>query len=152
MFSRAALVGIDFYQRHVSPRKGYRCAYSVHHGGTGCSGYAKHAIRDHGLWRAIPLVHQRFRDCATAYAQMRREDDGMSEVERREDARNRRRNRRNSCCDAGCYGLEGCALIPSLCRGGSAAKTAAQSKSCDVNPCDGDVGCGSCEVDVCSCG
>jgi putative component of membrane protein insertase Oxa1/YidC/SpoIIIJ protein YidD len=33
----ALLVAIRFYQRHVSPRKGYRCAYRVHTGRCGCS-------------------------------------------------------------------------------------------------------------------
>ncbi|MFK7754533.1 MAG: membrane protein insertion efficiency factor YidD [Sedimentitalea sp.] len=66
MISRFALSGIGFYQTHLSPRKGYRCAYSVLHGGTGCSGYVKHAIRDHGLWSALRLCRARMAACKDA--------------------------------------------------------------------------------------
>jgi putative component of membrane protein insertase Oxa1/YidC/SpoIIIJ protein YidD len=66
MLSRAALAAIGGYQRHISPRKGYACAYRVAHGGTGCSGFAKHAIRDYGLIRAIPLIRARFSACRDA--------------------------------------------------------------------------------------
>lgn len=71
MFSKMALGGIWAYQQYISPKKGFRCAYSVTHGGTGCSGFVKHAIRDDGLWRALPAIRQRFRDCRTAYVAMR---------------------------------------------------------------------------------
>ncbi len=63
---RIALALIGFYQRRISPYKGFRCAHAVLHGGPGCSGFAKSAIREHGLWRAVSLVRQRFRDCRVA--------------------------------------------------------------------------------------
>lgn len=66
MLTRAGLGAIWIYQRYVSPRKGFRCAYSVHFGGPGCSGFAKAALRDHGVWRALPLIRDRFRQCAMA--------------------------------------------------------------------------------------
>lgn len=71
MLSRLALVAIGGYQRHLSPRKGYACAYRVAHGGTGCSGYAKAAIADLGLLRAIPAIRQRFADCRDAAEELR---------------------------------------------------------------------------------
>ena len=48
----AALGAIYLYQTIVSPRKGFRCAYSVVYGGTGCSGYVKQIIRQEGLFAA----------------------------------------------------------------------------------------------------
>jgi putative component of membrane protein insertase Oxa1/YidC/SpoIIIJ protein YidD len=66
MVSQIALGAIWGYQRWISPRKGWRCAHSVLHGGTGCSGHAKHAIRNHGFWAAIPIIRQRLRDCRAA--------------------------------------------------------------------------------------
>jgi putative component of membrane protein insertase Oxa1/YidC/SpoIIIJ protein YidD len=57
---------IVFYQRCISPRKGWRCAYSVLNGGPGCSGFARETIETHGWQKAIPLVRQRFRDCHSA--------------------------------------------------------------------------------------
>ncbi|GIT92274.1 hypothetical protein JANAI62_27310 [Jannaschia pagri] len=141
MLSRTALAGIHLYQRFLSPRKGYRCAHSVVHGGTGCSGYAKFAIRDHGFWQAVPLIRARFRDCAQAYETIKQQDEPQRS--------GKARRRAEKTCDTACCGNEACAsgLPSALCRGGSAA---GPSKTCDANPCDGDIGCGGC--DVCSCG
>jgi putative component of membrane protein insertase Oxa1/YidC/SpoIIIJ protein YidD len=66
MLSRAALLAIDGYQRHLSPRKGYGCAYRIAHGGTGCSGFAKGAIAELGFGRALPLIRARFLACRDA--------------------------------------------------------------------------------------
>lgn len=70
-----ALVVIWVYQNAISPHKGYRCAYSVVHGGTGCSGYAKHAIRDRGVLKAIPVIRERLADCADAARHLRTDID-----------------------------------------------------------------------------
>ncbi|MEM8592784.1 MAG: membrane protein insertion efficiency factor YidD [Pseudomonadota bacterium] len=143
MLANVALLGIYGYQRWLSPRKGYRCAYSVVHGGTGCSGYAKYAIRDHGLFRALPLIRARFADCkaaAVAFA-AKREDDGQEQRKKRE-------NRREACCCA----AEGAFYTPSACAGAGARS--GSGKILDLNPCDGDIGCGSCDacsIDVCPC-
>jgi putative component of membrane protein insertase Oxa1/YidC/SpoIIIJ protein YidD len=66
MLDHAALLAIGGYQRWLSPRKGYGCAYRIAHGGTGCSGFAKRAIAERGLRRALPLIRQRFRECHAA--------------------------------------------------------------------------------------
>ena len=132
MVSRAALLGIYFYQRWLSPRKGYRCAYSVLHGGTGCSGYAKAAIRERGLLAALPIVRARFRDCRAAFSEIRGEE---------EEKRDRKRRRGwlysdpTDCCD----------YVPTIraCRIGGPGKPDAPKGGCDLNPCDGD-GCNPC--------
>ncbi|MEM9795683.1 MAG: membrane protein insertion efficiency factor YidD [Pseudomonadota bacterium] len=144
MFASVALFGIDIYQRRISPRKGWRCAHSVLHGGTGCSGYAKHAIRDHGLWHAIPLIRTRFAECKDAYITLRSEREGHQSKRK-----TGRRSKTERCFDGACTGFEGCAFLPSLC---TPARAAGKSKVCDINPCDGDLGCGPCDVDICSCG
>lgn len=64
--TKTALGLIFVYQRWISPRKGFRCAHSVLHGGPGCSGFAKEAIRDVGFWKAVRVIRQRFRDCHAA--------------------------------------------------------------------------------------
>jgi putative component of membrane protein insertase Oxa1/YidC/SpoIIIJ protein YidD len=66
MLASVALSLIGGYQRWLSPRKGYACAYRLAHGGTGCSGFAKAAIAETGLFAALPAIRQRFRDCKTA--------------------------------------------------------------------------------------
>jgi len=71
MLARAALIGIAGYRRWLSPREGHACAWRLVHGGTGCSGHAKAAIRDHGLIAALPLICARFAACAEASAVLR---------------------------------------------------------------------------------
>ncbi len=113
MVSQIALGAIWGYQRYVSPRKGWRCAHSVLHGGTGCSGHAKHAIRDHGFWAAIPLIRQRLRDCKDASLTLRANcavhsqqdpEDGSGEDGRPNRApwgkKRRKQNGKDAACDA----------------------------------------------------
>ncbi len=154
MFSKLALGAIWGYQQYVSPHKGFRCAYAVAHGGTGCSGYAKYAIRDHGIWRAIPIIRQRLRDCKAAYDDIKASctcrDAPLDDSER---AELERRRKKDGKCSKGDLCL-GCGDCGGGC-GGSAARGASSNKMCDLNPCDGDIGCGSCDAcscDVCSCG
>ncbi|WP_413785277.1 membrane protein insertion efficiency factor YidD [Cognatiyoonia sp. IB215446] len=129
MLGRAALGGIWIYQTYISPRKGFRCAYSVLHGGTGCSGYAKQAIQEHGAFGAIPHIRNRFRDCKAAHFTLRDE----------EPKKNRKRRKKEGwfhwtdCCS-------GCG--PGDCRPG------AGKGGSDCSP--GDCPASGCEV--CSCG
>ncbi len=160
MLGKLALGAIWGYQRFISPYKGFRCAHAVRHGGAGCSGYAKHAIRDHGLWGAIPAIRQRLRDCRAAYEALRAEctcranahDESEREKVQRIRGRNARKkqNRSDYCNCADCTGasIGGC---------GGPGRAAATNKGCDINPCDGDVGiggfdCASCDCGGCSCG
>jgi uncharacterized protein len=71
VLSRLALAAIGGYQRHLSPLKGYACAYRIAHGGTGCSGFAKDAIARLGLIRAVPTIRQRFAQCRDAAEELR---------------------------------------------------------------------------------
>lgn len=63
-----AISFINFYQRRLSPYKGYRCAHRVHHGGLSCSEFVKRAILADGLMQAYPTIRQRFAECRHAYA------------------------------------------------------------------------------------
>lgn len=91
MLSRLALAAIAGYQRHLSPRKGYACAYRVAHGGMGCSGFAKVAIADHGLRRAIPAIRLRFAACRDAAEELREQ---------------KRKRQKDSWYDCGCGGCD----------------------------------------------
>ncbi|MGA0539995.1 membrane protein insertion efficiency factor YidD [Neotabrizicola sp. VNH66] len=97
MLSRGALLAIGAYQRHLSPRKGYACAYRVAHGGTGCSGFAKAAIAEAGLWRAIPAIRARFAACRDAAEELHNSPAGGESDTKR---------RRDSCDLTGCSGCD----------------------------------------------
>ncbi len=60
---------IGLYQRHLSPRKGYGCAYRLHCGGSGCSGLGFRAIRWKGAWGGLWLLRERLARCAAVHAQ-----------------------------------------------------------------------------------
>ncbi len=60
---------IRLYQRHLSPRKGYDCAYRLHCGGAGCSGLGLRAIRWKGSWTGLWLLRERLARCAAVHAQ-----------------------------------------------------------------------------------
>ena len=57
---------IEVYQRYISPRKGFCCAYRVKRRRSSCSEFARKAVLRHGIFRIIPLLRRRFDKCATA--------------------------------------------------------------------------------------
>lgn len=66
MLQTVSLGLIGVYQRHLSPRKGYCCAYRASTGGRSCSSYGHAAIARAGLLRGLLLLRRRFRLCAAA--------------------------------------------------------------------------------------
>ena len=61
-----ALLAIKGYQRFISPRKGYSCAYRVHTGYQSCSSLGYRAIRRYGLFTGLGVLNGRFDRCAAA--------------------------------------------------------------------------------------
>ncbi len=90
---------IRLYQTRLSPRKGFRCAYSVEHGGPGCSGAVLEILEAKGLICGLPSIRHRFKQCS----------DAAEERKKR-----RRREDRAACgCDGldaalSCRGAKGC--------------------------------------------
>lgn len=128
---------IAAYQRWLSPRKGFACAYRVRHGGTGCSGYAKVTIRAEGL-AAWPGVRARLSACAVAASELHEEAEGEED-----DPAARRRSRTDRCDDALDLSWFSCETAACLGHVGSSARAAARPSrpggldcgDCDVLPC-----------------
>lgn len=57
---------ITFYQRFISPYKGFRCAHNVKHQTGSCSYAVKALISEYGLISALPFIRSRFRACQHA--------------------------------------------------------------------------------------
>jgi putative component of membrane protein insertase Oxa1/YidC/SpoIIIJ protein YidD len=57
------LAAIRGYQRHVSPRKGFACAYRVHEGCASCSCLGLRAISRYGAWRGLGVLRLRLEQC-----------------------------------------------------------------------------------------
>ncbi|MDB5931913.1 MAG: hypothetical protein JWR60_3620 [Polaromonas sp.] len=67
---RLALAAIQGYQRHLSPRKGFCCAWRHHTGGASCSALGARAIRRHGVWHGLALLRQRMARCGVAHRRL----------------------------------------------------------------------------------
>ncbi len=64
---RLLLAAILCYQRWVSPRKGFVCAYRVHAGRASCSTLGYRAVRRHGVFTGLGLLRERMARCGAAY-------------------------------------------------------------------------------------
>ena len=67
LLARLALWAIRLYQRHLSPRKGFSCAYRVVTGGASCSAHGYQVIWRHGLAAGLPLLRRRLRRCGEVH-------------------------------------------------------------------------------------
>lgn len=61
------LWAITAYQRHLSPRKGYGCAYRIHTGCAGCSALGYRAVRRYGVLRGWQVLRRRLFLCGVAH-------------------------------------------------------------------------------------
>jgi putative component of membrane protein insertase Oxa1/YidC/SpoIIIJ protein YidD len=68
MLKTLALALIGFYQRQLSARKGFGCAYRLVRGRASCSHLGARAIRRYGLWRGLAVLDARLGRCGQASA------------------------------------------------------------------------------------
>jgi putative component of membrane protein insertase Oxa1/YidC/SpoIIIJ protein YidD len=64
---RLALAAIGFYQRFISPYKGFSCAYRVHTGRASCSALGRRAIARFGVLKGIGVLRLRLTRCGDAH-------------------------------------------------------------------------------------
>jgi len=57
---------INLYQKFISPRKNFRCAYHAYHGKSTCSGFGKRAISKYGVVSGFRILNRRFAACSIA--------------------------------------------------------------------------------------
>jgi uncharacterized protein len=63
----AALSAISFYQKFLSPHKGFTCAYGAHTGRASCSSLGYRAIELHGLVVGFAILRKRTYLCGVAF-------------------------------------------------------------------------------------
>ncbi len=66
-----ALLAIRCYQRYLSPRKGFCCAYAAFTGHASCSALGYRAIRRFGVIDGIALLDRRLNKCGVAFRRYR---------------------------------------------------------------------------------
>jgi len=74
-----ALLSIYFYQKHISPRKGYKCAYSALYNEPSCSCFCKNQIESKGLLQGIKSTVERFKECKHAAVIIKEKRKAMKE-------------------------------------------------------------------------
>jgi putative component of membrane protein insertase Oxa1/YidC/SpoIIIJ protein YidD len=67
MMKRLALAAIGFYQRFISPYKGFSCAYRVHTGRASCSALGRRAIERFGVRKGIGVLRLRLTRCGDTH-------------------------------------------------------------------------------------
>jgi len=68
---QAILAAIRFYQRYISPYKGFHCAYRVHTGHASCSAFGYRAVRRHGVFGGLQLIRERTYRCGVVHRRYR---------------------------------------------------------------------------------
>lgn len=84
--SSTAIWSIQFYQRFISPYKGFRCAHATLHKGDSCSQAIKKIILEQGVWNSKTLIKVRFAQCrlAAQTLQLARLEDSYTKRERKQ--------------------------------------------------------------------
>jgi putative component of membrane protein insertase Oxa1/YidC/SpoIIIJ protein YidD len=113
-----ALLAIDAYQRHLSPYKGFTCAYRCVKGGPSCSTIGARLIRRYGVVDGLLLTRRQLQRCAQV-AERRRGPNG--------------RFRQRGDCDPGC--AAGCdAPDPGQCLQGAECLNPGGCDGCGRRP------------------
>ena len=115
MLRSLALFAIRLYQRYLSPRKGFSCAYRLVYGGCGCSGVGYRLIRRYGVFSGCRLLRLRLAHCRFAYTHYCAPAQPSARAANRATQPVNRVNgmayyQRGDCvpCDAGCLDVGGC--------------------------------------------
>jgi len=128
--NRLAIFLINIYQRFISPRKGFRCAYGALHGNGTCSQRIKDIICQFGVVGGYKKIKQQFSNCKLAYVQLQKNP----ELDKGKKDRPKKKRRRDQCDFCDCPGS---CEPPSSCKGGGGG---GGGKGCDL-PCDIDLPC-----------
>ena len=155
---RSAAALIAGYQRHLSPRKGFDCAYRVLHGGESCSQYIKRTILEVGLIEAVRASRQRLQACKSASLVLRSQMETQEDPEK-DRPRRRDRWRDNSgsefvnavceCPSAGCEAIDCAGSVGEGCAGEGCAGW--HGIDCGAMDC-GAMDCGAVDCSFFDCG
>jgi putative component of membrane protein insertase Oxa1/YidC/SpoIIIJ protein YidD len=115
MLRFAGVAMISAYQRYLSPKKGFRCAYGALHGAGTCSSIGKRIMRERGFFAFLNLMPEQFAACKLAAQNLNQET---------EEERKRRRRKRFSDIDCSTCDVPDCG---------------------DISDCDDSLDCGSCD-------
>ena len=70
---RLSLTLISFYQRRLSPYKGFCCAHHALTGEPSCSEFARITITERGLIKSLPLIAGQFTACRESLEKLKQD-------------------------------------------------------------------------------
>lgn len=138
VLDRCSLTLVDLYQRHLSPRKGFCCAYRVLHHDLSCSAYFRQQVQQQGAWDAIAPLRSRLKACQAAHQVLAAQ---AEDAEESEDSRRRQTWDYSDCGTDCCNGSD-----PEAC---NPPRPCDQNLNGEWDCCEAD--CGDC-VSVRDCG
>lgn len=136
---RTADFAVRQYQKHLSPRKGFCCAYAKLHGELSCSAYFHELLTTQGFTQAIQPFQQRLQACQQANLAIR-----ASRIQTEDEGENPQRRRQkpshSGWCDAGAdmgnAGNCACEALDFTDLGACEAPDC-NFGDCDISGCDG---------------
>lgn len=132
-----ALGAIRFYQKWISPYKGFRCAHHALHQSGSCSHYGYQVFSSHSVFEAFGLLQERFRECREAYNAMVASGQVEDKRRRRSGGSSTGGGSKNSSFDC----------LPDPCTTFFVVDACTPSAgACDAAACD----VGACEIGACS--
>lgn len=126
MISKMAILCIKGYQRYISPRKGFRCAYGVLHGTHGCSGAVIEILQKKGILAGVPAIRERFSACKDACEELNKQKE-QKKQKKKEEADGECCLDPTDACD--------CVSIPSSCKSTPDCGDCTPDLSCDFDAC-----------------
>jgi putative component of membrane protein insertase Oxa1/YidC/SpoIIIJ protein YidD len=134
---RGAVAAITGYQRYISPRKGFRCAYRVLTGGQSCSERIKRYIAKMGIAAGIRRARWQFALCREAHRVLLGPNVGTARrrwrlMRANGDANERRKNNRTGGYAGGMDICEVCAPVDAACCVADVAGSALSDASCCI--------------------
>ena len=70
MLSLLSAGAITAYQRYLSPRKNFHCAWRIHTGRCSCAEFARRIVLRYGFWVLCRALPRQFARCRHAYEAM----------------------------------------------------------------------------------
>ena len=114
---------IRFYQRYISPHKGFSCAYHQMTGKSSCSSYALKMVQRNGVMSLFTALPKQFSRCSSAYQTY------LQQTDKRQKPQKKPKSER--CGD--CVDMTEC--VPTR-----ACKDLSDCGHCDVCDCSFDIG------------
>jgi putative component of membrane protein insertase Oxa1/YidC/SpoIIIJ protein YidD len=71
--TQVAIVSLNLYQKHLSPRKGFSCPHRLLYGNESCSDYVKQALTNQDLRMVLRQMPRRFQACKLAAQTLQRQ-------------------------------------------------------------------------------